>query len=286
MAEEKFTLYSFVGAQWVGVAHLGLVEKGFKHGDYEIKEVDLMTAENFDPEYLGINPNGTIPSLTSPSLAQPLIESVDILRFLDEARGKSLVPKDPASKERMQEIIDLVHSDEVSTNLILLQARDHEEMNAKRSSMWNDFVSARQAKLEKGKAAHPNHSFYGLKSAENGALYKIYASPSEDELRTFYETTHNMYRKFAAGLDKLDSLLVLPYAVGEQVTEADMHIVPWLSHALWGAGTEPSDIQNFGALEALVQKTMPDFRVGLKIKEWWSSIGKTQAFKEVYPRLH
>ncbi|KAI2639943.1 hypothetical protein GGS26DRAFT_587394 [Hypomontagnella submonticulosa] len=286
MAGEKFTLYSFVGAQWVGVAHLGLVEKGFKQDDYEVKEVDLMAAENLNPEYLEINPNGTIPSLTSPSLARPLLESVDILRFLDEAKGKSLAPKDPASHETMQKIIDLVHSDDVDTNLILLRARDREEMSAKRSGMWNDFVSARQAKLEERKVTHPNHPFYGPKSAENGALYKLYTSPSEDELQSFYETTHDMYRRFAAGLNELDSLLVLPYAVGGQLTEADLHIVPWLSHALWGAGTEPSDIQNFGTLEALVQKTVPDFKVGPKIKEWWSNIAKRQSFKEVYPRPH
>ncbi|KAI1391062.1 uncharacterized protein F4822DRAFT_426916 [Hypoxylon trugodes] len=286
MAQEKFILYSFVGSQWANVAHLGLAEKGFKSDDYEVKEVDLVKAENFNHEYLKINPNGTIPSLTSPSLERPLIESTDILRFLDETRGTSLVPSDPKAKEVAQKIIDLVHSNDLTTNLILLQAHDHEEMNAKRSSMWNDFVRARQAKLEEGKTAHPNHPFYGPKSEENGALYRLYTSASEDELQRFYETTHDMYRKFATGLDKLDTLLVLPYAVGDQVTEADFHIVPWLSHALWGAGTEPSDVQNFGTLEALIQKTMPGFEVKPRIKEWWSNISKTRAFKEVYPQLH
>lgn len=37
----QFTVYSFVGSQWAGVAHLALAEKGFDREEYDLKEVDL-----------------------------------------------------------------------------------------------------------------------------------------------------------------------------------------------------------------------------------------------------
>jgi hypothetical protein len=187
----------------------------------------------------------------------------------------------------MQEIVNLVHSDEVGTNLILLQARDQEEMESKQSSMWAGFISARQAKLDKEGRAYPENSFYGPKAAENSALHKLYQTDvAGDSHEAFFQLTHDMYRKFAAGMDKLDSLLVLPYAAGGEISEADLHMVPWLSHAMWGAGTPPAEIQNFRTLEALVQKTVPDFNVGPKLKEWWSNISERRSFKEVFPELH
>lgn len=38
---QQLTLYSYVGSQWAGVAHLGLAEKGYGNDEVEIKEIDL-----------------------------------------------------------------------------------------------------------------------------------------------------------------------------------------------------------------------------------------------------
>jgi glutathione S-transferase len=283
----KFTVWSFPGSQWAGVAHLTLAEKGFTSDDYEIKDVDLIAADNFSPEYLEINPGGTVPSLTSPDLDKALIHSTDILRYLDGLRGeKILSPGDSATEERVKAIHDLVHSDEMSTNLILLHARDAEEMNAKKGGIWKDFVVNRQHRLEKEQSAHPSHAFYGPKAVENGAVYQLYTTSDTAAHEDFFKTSHDMYRAFAAGMDRLEDLLVLPFAAGERVTEADFHVVPWMAHAMWGAGTEPSEVQNFGTLEALIQKSVPDFKVGPKTKQWWARIAETDAFRTVFPNLH
>lgn len=286
---------------------MGLAEKGYEAGvDYDLEDVDLctlinfddsvvvsiltlytVTAANFDPEYLKINPYGTVPSLTSPSLSKPLSDSVDILRYLDNAREGSLTLGEPTAQRRMQEIIDLVHSDEVGTNLILLQARDQGEMEKKKASMWATFLNARQAKLDKYRADFPGHSFYEPKATENRAVWSLYNTEVVgDSHQSFFQLTEDMYRKFAAGVDKLDSLLVLPYAASNQVSEADLHAIPWLSHAMWGAGTPPHQVQNFEVLEALIQKSVPDFKVGPRVKEWWSNIVQRDSFKAVFPELH
>ncbi|EHK26769.1 uncharacterized protein TRIVIDRAFT_62580 [Trichoderma virens Gv29-8] len=281
---EKFTIYSSAESQWVGVMLLALEEKGLKANvDYDVKEISLSTGENFAPEYIAINPNGTVPSLTAPSLAKPLTESADILRWIDSRGTKTLVPQDEA---RSKEILDLMHSPSMSTNLILFQARDPVEMESKKKSGWNAFLEGRQTRLDKELAAHPEHSFYISKAAENLAITSLYRAEVGSEHKDLYKLTDEMYRTMASGLDKLESLIALPFAAGSRVSEADYNTIPWLSHAMMGANTPVTAVQDFGPLEKLIQKTVPDFKIGPKTKEWWSNVAKTEAFKKVFPVLH
>ncbi|KAH0489739.1 hypothetical protein TgHK011_010154 [Trichoderma gracile] len=281
---EKFTIYSSPESQWVGVMSLALHEKGLKeHQDYHVHEIRLSTGDNFAPEYLAINPNGTVPSLTAPSLAKPLIESVDILRWIDSRGTRTLVPQDEI---RSREILELMHSPSMSTNLILFQARDAAEMAAKKSSAWNAFLEGRQARLDKELAAKPDHTFYVSKAAENLSITSLYRSDIGPDHEELFKLSDQMYRTVAEGLDKLEGLIALPYAAGSQVSEADYNTVPWLAHAMMGAETPVTAIQDFGPLERLIQKTVPEFKIGPRTKEWWSNISKTEAFKKVYPILH
>jgi glutathione S-transferase len=242
-------------------------------------------AQNFSPNYLKINPNGTVPSLTSAALDKPLVDSTEILDYLDKlGSGPSLVPDNKKRRDLMDVLISLVHSDALSTNLVLLQARNKDEMDMKKSSLWKDFVSNRQRKLDGYASALPNHPFYGPKSKENGVLYELYTTGIGDHHEEFFRKTSDMYQDFAAGLNRLDSLIVLPYATGQTVTAADIHIIPWLAHALWGAGG--SAIDDFEPLERLIQKTVPDFEFGGNIRNWWSNISARDSFKQVFPHLH
>lgn len=194
-----------------------------------------MAAENFDPEYIKINPNGTVPSLVSAHLDAPLTDSRTILEHLDQLHPENkLSSNDPNVQATINDIIGIVHDDKISTNLILLQARDKEELEAKRGSMWKTFVGNRQAQLEKHNAQLPDHSFYQSKLKSETPLHQLYTSDSVDtpEVQEFYKATHDGYRDFAAGLDRLNSAIVLPYVAGEQLTYADLHAAPWLAHAM------------------------------------------------------
>ncbi|KAF4983793.1 hypothetical protein FZEAL_877 [Fusarium zealandicum] len=282
----KLTVYSFVGSQWAGVVHLALAEKGFSKDEYTVKEVDLVKAENFDPKYLEVNTNGTIPSLVSSSLDKPLVESTDILRYLDSLGTTTLAQTNPQLQQRTQDLINLVHSGNVDTNVILLNARDPEEMERKAASPWKDFVQNRQTKLDEEHEAGPETPFYRFKRQENAALYRFYSTSVGRHHQEFFERSHAMYRAFATGMNKLENLLVLPYAAGDSVTEADFHVVPWLAHAMWGADTESSEIHNFGPLESLIQKSEPGFSVGPRTREWWRNIAAAESFQTVYPTLH
>ncbi|KAJ5598898.1 hypothetical protein N7510_011848 [Penicillium lagena] len=286
-APAKFTLYTSTASQWAYVPHLALDQKGYNSDEYITRQIDLVDGENFAPEYVKINPNGTIPSLTSTSLQKPLIESTEILSYLDSLRpeGPSLFPKDAKQRSKTEQLIAHVHQSKLSTNLILLQARDPQELNAKRNSPWKDFIANRQKKLLKYSVSHPEIPLYISRTHENGKLNQLY---NDNEIGTehelFFHDSHQGYRDFATGLNELDSMLVLPYAAGDNITAADLHIVPWLAHALWGAGGNA--IYDFEPLEKLIQKTVPDFVFGEKTKTWWKNISTVDAFKKSYPFLH
>jgi glutathione S-transferase len=144
-----------------------------------------VAAENFSPDYLKINPHGTVPSLVVPTLDQPLIDSRDILEYLDNVNKLSLTPQDATLKATVEKVVALVHFDDVHRNLILLQARDTEEYEKIRTGIFGAFIATRQEVLEKFHSAHPEHPFYGPKVAENGALNRIYTTGPSAERDAF-----------------------------------------------------------------------------------------------------
>jgi len=243
-----------------------------------------VAAENFEPEYLRINPNGTVPSLLIPFEDKILTDTREILEFLDRysnsVKSPSLNPSDAETILAVNSLIELVHSSELDTNLILLAPRNETELEAKKSGMWNDFVANRQAALERLHSAEPENPFYSAKVKENGALSRLYTAKPDREHDIFFKDTEAKYRKFAAAMDDLNAQLRLPYAAGNQVTLADLHIVPWLSHALAGVGTtDPSDFSKF---DAHIQQTVPGFHVGRNIRAWWKNFSERDSFKEVH----
>ncbi|KAK5017482.1 hypothetical protein BJ546DRAFT_1064374 [Cryomyces antarcticus] len=287
-ATQKPILYSSVVSQWANVPHLGLVELGYGKDEVEIREIDLFKAENFDPEYLKINPNGTVPAMIAPSQSTPLADTRPILQYLDQARSSkdvpTLTPSDAQVKALADSLIELVHSGDLNTDLILLQARNKEELENKKKSPFATFLSSRQQALEAYRTAYPDHPFYGPKAEANGSIHHVYATGTNPEQEAFFESTQAAYRRFIAGMETLESSLRLPYAAGDNVTLADLHIVPWLSHAQWGVGT--TDTTDLDTLEAHLQKTAPDFRIGPNTREWWRNFGKRDSFKQVFPTVH
>jgi len=225
--------------------------------------------------------------LTSDTLAEPLIESGDILEYLDAGHPErpSLFPESPEQRRKVQELIAHVHQDQLSTNLILLDARNVPELEEKKASGWNGFIGNRREKLVKYSASHPEVPLYAPRIASNGRLYDIYnGKETGSDREDWFAESLQGYKDFAAGLDELDSILSLPYAAGDRVTAADLHIVPWLAHALWDAGG--AQVDDFNPLQTLIRKSVPEFAFGSKTKEWWKNISATETFKKNYPSLH
>lgn len=149
-----------------------------------------------------------------------------------------------------------------------------------------EFVNKRQEKLVKYGSAHPEIPLYAMRTPDNGHLYRLYNTPEIEspEHEQFFEASRQAYKDYAAGLDKLNSMLVLPYAVGDHLTAADVHIIPWLAHALWAAGAKFVD--DLEPLRSLVGRSVPGFEFGENIKTWWGNIAARESFRNNYPSLH
>jgi GSH-dependent disulfide-bond oxidoreductase len=81
-----------------GKPMLALMEKGVK---FESNYLDLLNFDQHKPEYLAINPQGTIPAMTHG--ARVLTESTAIMEYVDEAfDGPSLMPADPVDRWRVR----------------------------------------------------------------------------------------------------------------------------------------------------------------------------------------
>lgn len=81
-----------------GKPMLALAEKGV---EYESHYLDLLQFDQHQPEYLRVNPDGTIPAMVHDG--RVLTESTPIIEYIDETfDGPALRPTDPVARWRMR----------------------------------------------------------------------------------------------------------------------------------------------------------------------------------------
>lgn len=91
-------LYDFGNSVCCQKVRITLREKGL---DWEARRVDLFKAEQYDPNYLKLNPKGLVPTLVHDG--QAINESTLICEYLDETfPDPPLKPKEPAARARMR----------------------------------------------------------------------------------------------------------------------------------------------------------------------------------------
>jgi glutathione S-transferase len=92
------TLYDFGNSVCCQKVRITLCEKGL---EWEAVKVDLFRAQQYEPQYLKLNPKGVVPTLVHDG--RPVIESTLICEYLDDAFPEpSLVPTDPWLRSRMR----------------------------------------------------------------------------------------------------------------------------------------------------------------------------------------
>lgn len=97
------TLYAFPPSHCSQKVRLALAEKGVS---YLNRFVDIeMRLQNFEPEYLRLNPRGVVPTLVHGE--HVVTDSAKIIRYIDATfDGPSLSPEDEAGRNRMEEWIE------------------------------------------------------------------------------------------------------------------------------------------------------------------------------------
>src|SRR3977135_3050320 len=92
------TLYDFGNSLCSQKVRITMRAKGL---DWTSVKVDLFKAEQYDPEYLKLNPKGVVPTLVHDGKA--VIESTLICEYLDDTFPQPpLVPSDPGERARMR----------------------------------------------------------------------------------------------------------------------------------------------------------------------------------------
>jgi len=144
----KATLYYYPGSVWSAVVRLAFEEKGYAPNEVDLRVVDLVKGENYDPAFLRLNPTATVPTLLVPyndSLAgglegryKSLTDTKTIVEFLDKSRSvisrtqtistapaPALTPATIAATMTCKIIVDILHSDIANPNtLTSVNARD------------------------------------------------------------------------------------------------------------------------------------------------------------------
>jgi len=85
---------------WLFIAENGI--------DCELKVVDLMKGEHYQPEYVAINPNRMVPVLEDGDFR--LTESSAILKYLAEKTGSPAYPKELRSRAKVNEMMDWINT--------------------------------------------------------------------------------------------------------------------------------------------------------------------------------
>ncbi|MEO5598195.1 MAG: glutathione S-transferase family protein [Novosphingobium sp.] len=92
------TLYHWEPNANSGKPMLALLEKGVA---FDSHYIDMLNFDQHKPEYLAINPQGTIPAMTHGD--RVLVESTAIMEYVDEAfAGPPLMPGDPRDRLRVR----------------------------------------------------------------------------------------------------------------------------------------------------------------------------------------
>lgn len=95
---DRVVLYHWEPNANSGKPMLALAEKGV---EFESHYLDLLNFDQHKPDYLKVNPQGTIPAMTHGSLV--LTESTAMMEYADNAfDGPALMPDDPVARWRVR----------------------------------------------------------------------------------------------------------------------------------------------------------------------------------------
>ncbi|PSR72393.1 hypothetical protein PHLCEN_2v11736 [Hermanssonia centrifuga] len=263
----KPVLHTFGLSVWSAVPELAIQELGL---DVDTKIVNVVEGENFAPEFLKLNPKGTLPTLAVDG--KTFTSSTDVTHYLVQTASKKVTPGHP-------ELIAKIHDDKYDPNFILLTTRNEEELKTASTGFPITFVQNRQNALEKYSALPEGakfKDFYTEKLEANGGVLKIYKGevPSADFFNT--STTH---WQTIVGYIQNDLPTILPesgFIGGAEPGEDDFHIGAWLARVAWVSGADKEE-EGYKALEKELKAPVPE-----KVVSYWKAWSARASWKKVY----
>jgi len=271
----KPVFYTFGGSVWAAVPELAIRELGYPSDAIDVKVVNLLEAENFEPKFLNINEHGTLPTLSVGGNTYKSTKEV-VKYLIDHAPN-------PAGKPSGTDLIEKVHDIKVDPNFAFLLTRNDEELQAKIGGKQGPpylYVTNRQNKLKTisgapGADAHAN--FYDAKKNGDALAQKVYGEVATEEEKAAY------FKASKAHWDHLRVFILtnlpeyLPesgFIGGDKPGEDDFHLGGWLARIVAVIGG--SDISALAGDAALGQE------VPAKLVAYWKTWNGRQSWKDVY----
>lgn len=267
----KAVLYYSPQSVWSSAVLLALHEKGYGEDEVDLKVVDIDKGQEFSPTFLRLSPKAMVPTLVVPlrgSLAsdvasrfKAISDTKALIEFLDKSRSASshthttssapapsLSPATVAFSSASNKIIDSIHTDEVSPDYLrYLNARDQVSLQELGKSLVPTIESRRAAIVgylsdcEHGamRMSEKTKAFWREKQAETETVLSVFNRNDIDE---YLSRSRNMWEiTIPDVLTRVNEELIGPYALGDQVSIADIHLSAWLFHLVRLAGGSPSD---------------------------------------------
>jgi len=276
----KAVLYYHPKSIWSQIPLLTLHEKGYGEEELDLKIVDLSKGLNYDPAYVRVNPNGTVPCLVVPlekSLAagienkyKALTESTAIAEFLDKSRSTTskthtistapspaLSPATMASAITSNTIIALLHSPELAVIKFVTSARNVEELRKKASGPAGATVKVRTETLQhyletQGPTANIKvKEMWTTRLALYKPIYDLFAAAPKEESELTVEQKTARDEWFSQSdarwegevkrlLATLEKEIIGPYTLGDQLSLADLHLAPFITRLVTLSGGDGS----------------------------------------------
>jgi len=177
-----------------------------KNLDWVSHHLDLRAGDQFDPEYLKLNPNGVVPTLVHDG--KPVIESNVIIDYLDEKFPDPVLrPKSDEDRAAMQGWFDRLDANVHSMVGLLCMA----------TVFRHDFLKLGQQAIDKTIHETPDERMREGKRAliEQGIDAPIFAIAPP------------VLRDFLADLDS--ALEVTPWLAGRDYSIADVAVTPYMA---------------------------------------------------------
>lgn len=203
-------LYHSINSVCAQKVRVALDEKGLAHTEHMM----TLQGDQFDRDYLKLNPNGLVPTLIHDG--RPVIESSVILYYLDEAfPEKPLMPKDPhdrATVRLFNKLIDeYVHTACMTLSFATaFRARMAKMSEAEREEEFAKAPNQKRSDIKRDVTAH------GLQSD-----YVADAIAQHEKLLTWMEQAVQRGSYLAGNHYSLADIGVLPYILRLELVKLD-----------------------------------------------------------------
>ncbi|KAL0058172.1 hypothetical protein AAF712_015164 [Marasmius tenuissimus] len=266
-------------------------------GEIELKVVDLIKGENFDPEFIKLNPNATLPTLEVDG--QVYTSTFEVVQYLIKRSGKDIKPGH-------KELLDKIHEERLNVlnpNFALLLSRSEEERKAKAQGIPGAFLSGSTSPSTPPPPPFPPNPSLSQQdkqpskkysqSPSGSPLLKDFYEPrltTNASLLAFYQDTlppptskQDFFSKSTAHFNAIGDFIhdELPQYLpsggllllgGTEPSEDDYHLGAWIVRiaATNGAKTGEEGVRAYG-------REVPG-----EVVEYWRAWARRESFKRVY----